>query len=70
MKLHRGVRLTKNVCHKYKQERQFWLRWFSELLSLFGLLQADLSLRWTHMPFCWFCHEAAQCHIVCSRQAV
>ena len=24
--------------------------------------QADLSLRWTHMPFCWFCHEAA--HVV------
>ena len=22
--------------------------------------QADLSLRWVHMPFCWFYHEAAQ----------
>ena len=22
--------------------------------------QADLSLRWVHRPFCWFCHEAAQ----------
>ena len=22
--------------------------------------QADLSLRWSHMLFCWFCHEAAQ----------
>ena len=22
--------------------------------------QADQSLRWAHMPFCWFCHEAAQ----------
>ena len=22
--------------------------------------QADLSLRWAHMPFCWFCHDAAQ----------
>ena len=21
--------------------------------------QADLSLHWVHMPFCWFCHEAA-----------
>ena len=20
---------------------------------------ADLSLRWTHMPFCWFCHALA-----------
>ena len=22
--------------------------------------QADLSLGWVHMPFCWVCHEAAQ----------
>ena len=22
--------------------------------------QADLSLRWAHMPLCWFCHEVAQ----------
>ena len=22
--------------------------------------QADLSRRRAHMPFCWFCHEAAQ----------
>ena len=22
--------------------------------------QADLSLCWAHMPFRWFCHEAAQ----------
>ena len=19
-----------------------------------------MSLRWAHMPFCWFCHDAAQ----------
>ena len=25
--------------------------------------QADLSLRWAHMPFCWFCHEAAQLYM-------
>ena len=24
-----------------------------------GVAQADLSLRWAHMPFCWFCHDAA-----------
>ena len=23
-------------------------------------IQADLSLRWAHMTFCWFCHEVAQ----------
>ena len=22
--------------------------------------QADLSLRWAHMPLCWFCHAVAQ----------
>ena len=22
--------------------------------------QADLSLRWAHMSFCWFCHALAQ----------
>ena len=22
--------------------------------------QADLSLRWKHMPYCWFCHDVAQ----------
>ena len=22
--------------------------------------QADLSLHWVHMPFCWFCHALAQ----------
>ena len=25
--------------------------------------QADQSLQWAHMPFCWFCHEAAQLYI-------
>ena len=28
-----------------------WLDWADA--------QADPSLRWAHMPFCWFCHEAA-----------
>ena len=25
-----------------------------------GDAQANLSLRWAHTPFCWFCHEATQ----------
>ena len=34
------------------------------MLSSYGQLKlwsdwADLSLRWAHMPFCWFCHETA-----------
>ena len=30
------------------------------LLSDWADAQADLSLHMVHMPFCWFCHEAAQ----------
>ena len=26
-------------------------------------VQADLSLRWAHMSFCWFCHAAADLHL-------
>ena len=33
-------------------QRRLWSDWAD--------VQADLSLRWAHMPFCWFCHEAAQ----------
>ena len=30
-----------------------------KLWSVWADAQADLSLPWAHMPFCWFCHEAA-----------
>ena len=33
-------------------KRRLWSDWVDA--------QADLSLRWAHMPFCWFCHEVAQ----------
>ena len=33
-------------------QRRLWSDWADA--------QADLSLRWAHMPFCWFCREAAQ----------
>ena len=32
-------------------QRRLWSDWADA--------QADLSLRWAHMLFCWFCHEAA-----------
>ena len=32
-------------------KRRLWSDWADA--------QADLSLRWAHRPFCWFCHEAA-----------
>ena len=31
--------------------------------------QADLRLRWAHMPFCWFCHEAAQLYVYVCEEA-
>ena len=33
-------------------QRRLWSDWADA--------QADLNLRWAYMPFCWFCHEAAQ----------
>ena len=33
-------------------QRKLWSDWADA--------QTDLSLRWAHMPYCWFCHEAAQ----------
>ena len=32
--------------------------------------QADLSLRWAHMPFCWFCHEMAQLMYMLSKEPI
>ena len=33
-------------------QRRLWSDWADA--------QADLSLRWAHIPFCWFCHVVAQ----------
>ena len=33
-------------------KRRLWSDWADA--------QPNLSLRWAHMPLCWFCHEAAQ----------
>ena len=30
-------------------QRRFWSDWADA--------KADLSLRWAHMPFCWFCND-------------
>ena len=32
-------------------QRRLWSDWADA--------QADMSLRWAHMPLCWFCHETA-----------
>ena len=48
------VRMKKPEVLSYplSAQRSLWSDWAD--------VQADLSLRWAHMPFCWFCHEAAQ----------
>ena len=33
-------------------QRRLWSDWADA--------QADLSLRWVHMPLCWFCHEVGE----------
>ena len=38
--------------------QSFYMRTAKALITA----QSDLSLRLAHMPFCWFCHEAAQMH--------
>ena len=49
-----AVRMKKAWVLSYPMstQRRLWSGWAD--------VQADLSLRWAHMPFCWFCHEAAQ----------
>ena len=48
-----AVRMKKAWVLSYplSAQRRLWPDWADA--------QADLSLRWAHMPFCWFCHEAA-----------
>ena len=49
-----AFRLKKARIFSYPLRAQwrFWPHWADA--------QADLSLRWAHMPFCWVCHDAAQ----------
>ena len=49
-----AVRMKKPWVLSYplSAQRRLWSDWADA--------QADLSLRWAHMRFYWFCHEAAQ----------
>ena len=49
-----AVRMKKAWVLSYPLSAQ-WRHW-----SVWEDAQADLSLGWAHMPFCWFCHEVAQ----------
>ena len=48
-----AVRLKKSriLIYPLSAQRRLWSDWADA--------QADLSLRWAHMPFCWFCDDAA-----------
>ena len=47
------VRMEKpwGLSYPMSTQRRLWLVWVDA--------QADLSLCWAHMPFCWFCHVVA-----------
>ena len=45
------VKKTWVLSYPLSAQRRLW----SDLADA----QADLCLRWAHMPLCWFCHEAA-----------
>ena len=45
-----AVRMKKARVLSYPLSAQ-WRLW-----SDWAYAQADLNLRWAHMPFCWFCH--------------
>ena len=54
-----AVRLKKARILSYplSAHRRRWSDWADA--------QADLSLRWAYMPFCWFCHDAAHLTFYC-----
>ena len=53
-----AVRMKKPWVLSYplSAQRRLWSGWADA--------QVDLSLHWEHMPLCWFCHEAAQMHLI------
>ena len=48
-----------SLCTQWTAKDPSFLHVDSEDWSDWADAQADLSLRWAHKPFCWFCHDAA-----------
>ena len=48
-----------SLCAQWVAKDPSFLHADSEDWSDWADAQADLSLHWVHMPFCWICHEAA-----------
>ena len=55
-----AVRMKKTwvLIYPLSAQRRLWSDWADA--------EADMSLCWAHMPFCWLCHEAAQFWKRCS----
>ena len=58
----RPVWSESSLCDQWVTKDPVILHAISEDWSDWADAQADLSLRWAHMPFCWFCHVAAHFH--------
>ena len=52
-----------SLCAQWVAKDPNFLHTDSEEWSDWADAQADLSLRWVHMPFCWFCHEVAHLRV-------
>ena len=48
-----------SLCAHWVAKDLMFLHADSEDWSDWADAQADLSLRWAHMPYCWFCRDAA-----------
>ena len=56
------MKKTRVLSYPFCAQRRLWSDWVHA--------QADLSRRWAHMPFCWFCHEAAHVGNLWHKQSI
>ena len=56
----RPVWSESSLCAQWVAKNPSFLHVDSEDWSDWADAEADLSLRWAHMPYCWLCYEAAQ----------
>ena len=49
-----------DLSYPLSAQRRLRSAWASRLWSYWAVAEADLCLRWAHMPFFWFCRVAAQ----------
>ena len=52
-----------SLCAQWVAKDPSFLHADSEDWSDWADAQADLSLRWANMPFCWFCHDVAHINV-------